>query len=76
MNYLERGSRSDIAYAVRQCTIFASYPKKEHGEVVKWLGRYLLYTRDKGTILKPILGKDLEVHADSDFVGNFDKEDT
>ena len=59
LNYLERGSRSDISYAVHQCARFCSDPKKEHGQAIRWLGRYLRQTRDKGTILKPNLNKGL-----------------
>ena len=76
LNYLERGSRSDISYAVHQCARFCSDPKKEHGQAVRWLGRYLRHTRNKGTILKPNLNKGLEVYVDADFAGNFDKTDT
>ena len=76
LNYLERGSRSDISYIVHQCARFSTCPKKEHGEAIKWLGRYLLYTRDKGTILIPNLSKDMEVYVDADFAGNFDSQDT
>ena len=76
MNYLERGSRSDISYAVHQCARFCSDPKKEHGQAIKWLGRYLLETRDKGTILKPKMDTELEVYVDADFAGNFDPKDT
>ena len=75
LNYLERGSRSDIAYIVHQCARFSSDPKREHGKAIKWLGRYLLGTRDKGTILKPCHSKDLEVFVDADFAGNFDKNE-
>src|SRR6056300_997119 len=60
LNYLEKGTRSDIAYIVHQCARFTSDPKVEHGEALKWLGRYLIGTKDKGTILKP--QDDLEVY--------------
>ena len=72
LNYLEKGSRSDIAYITHQCARFSSCPKKEHGEAVKWLDRYLKGTRDKGTILRPQKGHDLEVFVDADFAGNWD----
>jgi hypothetical protein len=39
---LERGSRPDISYAVRQCARFSCNPRKEHGEAVKRIGRYLM----------------------------------
>ena len=75
LNYLERGSRSDIAYIVHQCARFTSCPKKTHCEAVKWLGRYLKGTRNKGTIFRPNIEKGLEVYVDADFAGNFDKND-
>ena len=34
LNYLDAGSRSDIAYATHQCPRFAADPKVEHGKAV------------------------------------------
>ena len=76
LNYLERGSRPDIAYIVHQCARFTTNPKRNHGEALKYLGRYLLATRDKGTILNPDITKDLEVYVDADFAGNYDRNHT
>ena len=42
---------------------------------MRWLGRYLKGTRDKGTILRPVEGKGLEVFVDADFAGNWDPEE-
>jgi len=53
LNYLEKSSRADISYAVHQCARFSANPRQEHGEAVKWLGRYLLTTRDEGMIFDP-----------------------
>ena len=76
LNYLEKATRSDIAYAVHQCARFASDPKKEHGDTVRWLGRYLLLgTRDKCTIMQPMAGKDLEVFVDASFCGEWDPKE-
>jgi hypothetical protein len=75
LNYLERGSRPDIAYIVHQCARFASDPKVEHGAALKWLGRYLKGTRNKGMILKPKQELDLEVYVDADFAGNWNQEE-
>ena len=75
LNYLEKATRSDIAYAVHQCARFVSDPKKEHGDAVRWLGRYLLGTRDKGTIMRPIPDKDLEVYVDASFCGDWDPKE-
>jgi hypothetical protein len=53
LNYLEKSTRPDIAYAVHQCARFAANPKKEHGIAVKHIGRYLLDTQDKGITCTP-----------------------
>lgn len=74
-NYLQKGSRSDIAYITHQCARFTTNPKKEHKNAVRWLGRYLKQTADKGTILIPSRLKGLEVYVDADFSGNWYKED-
>ena len=76
LNYLEKCTRLDISYAVHQCARFASDPKKEHGQAVKWICRYLAGTKDKGVILKPNTEQSFEVYCDSDFAGNWDKEES
>ena len=40
-------------------------PKKEHGEAIRWLARYLMGTRDKGIIIKPEKGRNLEMYVDA-----------
>jgi Reverse transcriptase (RNA-dependent DNA polymerase) len=72
LNYLEKATRSDISYAVHQCARFVSDPKVEHGEAVRWLGRYLKGTRHKGTIMHPLPEKELEVYVDASFCGDWD----
>ena len=42
---------------------------------MRWLGRCLRQTRDKGAILRPDKGKFLEVHVDADFAGNWDSKE-
>jgi len=76
LNYLTRCSRSDIAYAVHQCARFTADPKIEHSRAVRWLGRYLLGTRDKGMKFTPDLQQGLEVFVDADFCGTWDPKDT
>ena len=66
LNYLEKCTRSDIAYAAHQCARFTDSPKKEHGDAIRWLGRYLKATMNKGTVLRPNLSKDMEVYVDAD----------
>lgn len=75
LNYLEKGSRPDIAYIVHQCARYSANPRKEHGEAIRWLERYLQGTRDKGMILQPIKGKGLEVYVDANFAGDWDPQD-
>ena len=53
LNYLDAGSRSNIAYATHQCARFAAKPKEEHATALRWIARYLRGTRDKGMTFKP-----------------------
>ena len=73
LNYLEKSTRPDIAYAVHQCARFSIDPRYEHGQAIKWLGRYLYGTRDKGIIMKPTEDVTLELYVDSDWSGNWDE---
>jgi hypothetical protein len=75
LNYLEKGSRSGIAYITHQCARITTCPKKEHGEALRRLGRYLIGTRKKGLILRPDPSKGLEVYVDADFAGNWNPKD-
>ncbi len=76
LNYLDKGSRSDIAYTAHQCARFVDDPKKEHADAVKWLARYLKKTRNKGTVYHPDPKRGLEVWTDSDFSGNWNPIET
>ena len=76
LNYLEKALRPDLSYSVYQCDRFSADPKLEHGAAVKWIGRYLKSTADKGIYMKPDKLKGLEVHVDADFVGNWNPHDT
>ena len=73
LNYVERGSRPDIAYAVHQCARFSIEPKVEHAKAVRRIARYLKGTKNHGMILRPDITKSLEVHVDADFAGAWDK---
>ena len=76
LNYLEKGSRPDIAYISHQCARFSQDPRKPHADAVRWLGRYLKGSRKKGTIIRPDPMRELEVFVDADFSGNWDPMDT
>ena len=75
LNYLDAGSHSDIAYATHQCARFAADPKMQHGKAVRWIGRYLIGTRDKGMIFMPDSSQGLEVYVDADFAGNWNRDE-
>ena len=74
-NYLKRGTRSDISYITHQCARFVENPKESHAIAIRWLGRYLKSTKDKGLVLRPDNSRDLEVFVDADFSGNWDSKD-
>jgi hypothetical protein len=74
LNYLEKCTRIDVTCATHQCARFVSEPKDVHGKAVKWIGRYLAGTRDKGLVLKPDKSRGFEVYVDASFVGDWDPE--
>jgi Reverse transcriptase (RNA-dependent DNA polymerase) len=69
LNYLEKSTRPDLAYAVPQCARFAANPKVEHTKAVKLIGRYLLGTANKGMICIP-KKESFHAYCDADFAGN------
>jgi Reverse transcriptase (RNA-dependent DNA polymerase) len=73
LNYLEKCTRPDLAYAVHQCARFAANPKEEHSKAVKMIGRYLLGTADKGMICTPTK-ESFHAYCDADFAGNWNNE--
>ena len=70
LNFLEKSTRPDIAYAVHQCARFLENPKVSHAQAVKILIRYLMGTKDKGIILNP-RDHSFDCWADADFSGNW-----
>ena len=70
LNYLEKSSRPDIAYAVHQCARFCSDPKQEHIDAVIHLVKYLKGTSTQGVLLRPH-DQSFEVWVDADFSGNW-----
>ena len=75
LNYLEKCTRPDIAYAAHQCARFTEAPKVEHAKAVRWLARYLKGTRDEGIILEPDESKHLNMYVDADFAGNWNRDE-
>ena len=72
---MEKGSRSEIAYITHQCARFFTCTKQYHAETIQWLSRYLKGTKDKGTILRPVKERVLEVYLDAAFAGNWDAKE-
>jgi hypothetical protein len=72
LNFIEKSTRPDIAYAVHQCARFSADPKNSHATAVKRIGKYLLATKDKGMILNP-KNHSFDCWVDADFVGNWDR---
>jgi gag-polypeptide of LTR copia-type len=70
LNYLEKSTRPDLAYAVHQCARFSIGPKVEHTRAVKLIGRYLLSTADRGIICTPN-DDSFHLYLDADFSGNW-----
>jgi hypothetical protein len=72
LNFLEKSTRPDIAYAVHQCARFTASPKESHASTVKRIARYLLGTRNLDLTYCPL---DHSIHcwADADFVGSWEK---
>ena len=76
VNYLEKGSRLDLAYSAHQAARFVEDPKLEDGEAVQWMGKYIHGTIGKGLLMTPKRDEGLEVFVDADFAGNWDPLDT
>jgi hypothetical protein len=73
LNFLEKSTCPELAYAVHQCARFCSNPKHSHGIAIKHIGRYLLSTRDQGIILK--LKQDtFDCWVDASHAGEWKKE--
>ncbi|KAL7575276.1 hypothetical protein ACA910_001801 [Epithemia clementina (nom. ined.)] len=71
LNFLEKSTRPDIAYAVHQCARFCADPKKSHADAVRRIGKYLKGTRSKGIVLRPDKTKSFECWVDADFCSGF-----
>jgi hypothetical protein len=70
LNYLEKSTRSDLAFAVHQWARFASNPRIEHTKAVKRIGRYLNHTRDK-VLIYEAKRESMECYVDAGFSGDW-----
>jgi hypothetical protein len=71
LNFLEKSTRPDIAYATHQVARFCEDPKATHAEAIEHIAKYLRNTSNEGITLRPQTDKSFDVFADADFVGNW-----
>ena len=71
INFLEKSTRPNIAYATHQCACFYKYPRESHGDAIIHLVKYLKATREQGIVLYPEFRKSFEVYDDAYFCGNW-----
>ena len=72
LNFLEKSTRPDLAYAVHQCARYTADPRASHGKAVKRIVRYLMGTADKGIIMSP-QQHSFNCWADADYAGNWNR---
>ena len=72
LNFLADSTRGDISYATHHIARYVNNPKQEHGEAIKYLGRYLVETKDKGYIMNPDPSKGIEIYVDASFCQDWD----
>ena len=53
LNYLEKSFRPDIAYIVHHFARFATDPRKDPSQALRWLGKYLKDNINERTKLQP-----------------------
>lgn len=69
LHYLQGSTPPDISMATHQCARFSSDPKVSHERAVRYIGKYLLGTKDRGVIYRPNPNKGIECFVDADFAG-------
>ena len=70
LSYISAMIHPDITMPVQQCARFCKDTRKEHGEAVKRICRYLLRVHGKGLILKPDRTRGLECWVDAYWSGS------
>ncbi len=74
MLYFAGHMRPEIAYEVNCCTRYMFTPFLVHEVSIKWIGRYLKATRDKGLILNPPIALKIDAYPDADFADLYGHE--
>jgi hypothetical protein len=73
LHFLEKGTRPDTAYAT-QCARFSEDTLASYEDAIMWLCNFLLATKDDGIIYDPKRDQSIEVYADADFCGSWNKD--
>ena len=73
LNFLEKSTRPELAFAVHQCARFSSNPRTSHAKAIRLIGKYLQGTKDRGIILSPT-EHSFESYVDADFCGLWNPE--
>ncbi len=61
-------------FATHQVAKYSSDPRKEHGEAIVYIVRYLKKTRQLGLKFQPNESKGFECYCDADFTGNWNRD--
>ena len=72
LNFVADSTRGDISFSTHHCARYVNNPKKEHGEAVKWIGRYLLQNVEDGLIISPQPELGVEIYPDASFCQDWD----
>ena len=75
LNYLEKTTRPDLAFAVHQAARFSINPKLSHERAIHRIVKYLVGTKDKGLLFRPNKSLGIVCHVDADFAGLWNKID-
>ena len=62
--------------AVHQCARFSAEPMRSHDQAFMRIGRYFSESKTKGMIYSRDPSKGLEVYVDTNFVGEWDLENS
>jgi len=73
LNFLEKSTRPELAFAVHQCARFSSNPRTSHAKAIRMIGKYLQGTKERGIILNPTQHS-FESYVDADFCGLWNPE--
>ena len=74
LNYLGQTTRPDIVYVVHQVAKYSSDPRKEHGEAIIYMVKYLKAMRHVGIRFRPDPTKGFQCSCDADYAGNWNKQ--